>query len=362
MPNSIGPEILSLVNARCILDSRGSFWLILEPSLFANLALRSLRRLPSIGAERRCNTFLVRCAECRTRRSASGSMAAFNIADSHPAGTLLEKGRWRPLEGSRHFKYASWQAGIDRRLTRLLNRLATRAKDVYCFGVYTGMGMRKISAKLPGFGHLWGFDSFVGLPHEQRNESGSDMSRGTFRRGAYSTAGALEEYNLTRLIARVHSTVERQNTTYVPGFFATSLTPALLSRFHFQPALLVDVDVDLYKSAYECLDWMFASGLVVPSTFVRYDDWPVSNATDGPAKGTMDYGEAKAHRLITAKYAVEWKHVARSAYQVVAIGSMRCGHDCEQIESLQTALAKERSNPNARPWREARAPSNALQH
>ena len=113
---------------------------------------------------------------------------------------------------------------------------------------------------------------------------------------------------------------------------------------------------------YQCLDWLFASGLIVPSTFVRYDDWPVSNATDGPAKGTMDYGEAKAHRLITAKYAVEWKHVARSAYQVVAIGSMRCGHDCEQIESLQTALAKERSNPNARPWREARAPSNALQH
>ena len=29
----------------------------------------------------------------------------------------------------------------------------------------------------------------------------------------------------------------------------------------------------------QALDWLFAKRLIVPSTIVRYDDWPRSNAT-----------------------------------------------------------------------------------
>jgi hypothetical protein len=266
----------------------------------------------------------------------------------------LPRSAWHATgPGTMSFTFASWQHGIDRRLTRLLNRLASPEKDVYAFGVYTGMGMRKIGAKVRDFGHLWGFDSFSGLPAELDGEQATVQTYRHFTQGAYSAANALHEHNLSNLVSRIHSVVRRANTTYVPGFFSESLTPELLHRYPFQKALLVDVDVDLYVSAFECLDWLFRSHLIVPSTFVRYDDWPTINATSGPAAGGTDYGEAKAHRLITAKYRVQWKEVARGAHQVVAIGSWRCGQECDRVESLQEALAIERRNPSARPWKVA---------
>ena len=62
----------------------------------------------------------------------------------------------------------------------------------------------------------------------------------------------------------------------------------------------------------QCLEWMFINRLIVPSTFVRYDDWPNKNATHGAAKGTTFYGQKKAHALLTEKFRVKWKHVARA--------------------------------------------------
>jgi len=95
-----------------------------------------------------------------------------------------------------------------------------------------------------------------------------------------------------------------------------------------RPALLVDVDVDIYTSTYQvpalkfsahhyvlpprttvyhcddhtshalpltyqALEWMLRSNLIRPGTYVRYDDWPRRLALSGPAKGTDNYGQVR---------------------------------------------------------------------
>ena len=73
---------------------------------------------------------------------------------------------------------------------------------------------------------------------------------------------------------------------------------------------------------------MFKHGLIVPSTILRYDDWP----EDMVAHGGM-YGEARAHHEISAMWGVEWQSLNRNpvnlgrtcrhTYQVMAIGRNR---------------------------------------
>ena len=86
-------------------------------------------------------------------------------------------------------------------------------------------------------------------------------------------------------------------------------------------------DVDIYISAYQCLDWMLANKLIIESTIVRYDDWPDPNSSDVNSHNyAAEYGEARAHREITKKYQIIWKHLrgygrtSKYTYQVKSIG------------------------------------------
>lgn len=51
-----------------------------------------------------------------------------------------------------------------------------------------------------------------------------------------------------------------------------------------KPALLIDCDVDLYISAYQCLDWMFFNGLIVTGTIIYYDDVSIIKEEAGELK------------------------------------------------------------------------------
>ena len=61
----------------------------------------------------------------------------------------------------RRFKW-----GGSKRLNSLANAMAQRGRDVYEFGVYTGGSMRGLVQAIHGFGTLYGFDSFQGVPDE----------------------------------------------------------------------------------------------------------------------------------------------------------------------------------------------------
>ena len=233
-------------------------------------------------------------------------------------------------------KWTPFAAGIDHRLTHLLNDFCDhfntagcRELDIYQFGVFTGTGWHKIGASIKRFGHLWGFDSFKGIPAEadqleQMAWRGARNFTNKFRQGQYSAADAMGVYNQSELIGYVAQRVNRPNTTFVPGYFSDSLTDALLRGHTFQPALLVDLDVDIHSSTVQAMDWMFANKLIVPSTFVRYDDWPFAIADSGAASGTTFYGQARAHYEMTRKWRVRWRHVAKNALVVLSIGDWHC--------------------------------------
>ena len=247
----------------------------------------------------------------------------------------LPKGRYSFVS------FTSPRAGIDRKLTRYMNAAASKDRDVYQFGVYTGNGLKKIAARVRGFGHLWGFDSFQGLPEESSEEQTiwAGLGHSDFGKGGFSAADALGQFQLNKLMRFVYGHVNRTNTTLIPGFFNESLNEALLRRHPLQPALLVDCDADLYVSTVQSLDWMFAHRLIVPGTFVRYDDWPRYNGSKSSHAHNNYFGQARAHYEMTQKYGVAWKLVTKAALQVVSVGDAHCDSSlCSKAPPLDAAI------------------------
>ena len=144
------------------------------------------------------------------------------------------------------------------------------------FGVLHGTSLAKLAAVLArhkGRSDLWGFDSFVGLPEEERGK----MRPTGWKPGALSTSAGTSVEDAKRRVAQMlsrHGGVRRDRVHLVDGFYNVSLTTALAARLraHGQ-ARLVDVDCNIYVSAFQALDWVFTHGLARVGTIISYDDW-----------------------------------------------------------------------------------------
>ena len=135
--------------------------------------------------------------------------------------------------------------------------------------------------------------------------------------------------------------------TLIGGYFNETCNAATLRSHKMQPALYVDMDADIYLSAMQSLGWMFENKLIVPGTFLRYDDWPRLNATHGAAAGTNYYGQARAHYELSEKWDVEWQLVATGTVQALRVGPRRCVPEqgCTRAPSLREALQMGASEP-----------------
>ena len=187
------------------------------------------------------------------------SIGALEDTKDHPlrnANLTLMTGRWQPSN------IRCWRLLVPPILTevrRIGLQASSSAQVVYQFGVFRGGSMYQ-------YRHLWpdalllGFDSFEGLPTEQPGE----VRRATWNRGTFG----ITEPDIAR---RIYTDLGRERTRLFRGFFNQSLTPSL--ALGLQPATLVDIDSDIYVSAYQALDWLFHHRLAVPGTVVAYDDW-----------------------------------------------------------------------------------------
>ena len=253
-------------------------------------------------------------------------------------------------------KFTSASQGVSSRLLRLLNAVASGEKDIYQFGVFTGTGLKKIADGVRSKElRIWGFDSFQGIPPETSEEveswkSPAGKKKAHFLEGGYSAAAALGDASVSSVVRKVAARVgHKDRVSLVPGYFNESLSDELLRDRGLRPALLVDMDADIYLSAMQALDWMFAKRLIVPGTFVRYDDWPRFNATHGPYKGTNFFGQARAHYELSEKWDVRWKLVATGAVQVVSIGADVCAASlCGKAPALREVLHMSASHPSNR--------------
>ena len=109
---------------------------------------------------------------------------------------------------------------------------------------------------------LLGFDTFTGLPAEKPGE--------VKRRGW--VPGTFNTWRPHLVIQRLREDLGgRGRTLFARGFFNASLTPQLARTLG--KAAIVDIDSDIYVSAYQALDWIFTHGLAGIGTLVVYDDW-----------------------------------------------------------------------------------------
>ena len=126
--------------------------------------------------------------------------------------------------------------------------------DLYTFGVFFGDSMYFFRSQFPQ-ARLLGFDSFTGLPSEKRGE----VNRRGWVAGTFNT-------HLPRLVVQrlredlgdestaTRSDGRRRKTLIRRGFFNQSLTPQLAESARAAGPLIIDVDSDIYVSAYQaCL-------------------------------------------------------------------------------------------------------------
>ena len=139
-------------------------------------------------------------------------------------------------------------------------KLDTFKKDIYEFGVCTGNGAGQILQSFSDYGimfdRIFGFDSWIGLPRETKRLWNPDIwKKGTFSAKEYLTKENIEEvtsYLIEYLKKFTHRPIE-----LVSGFFEDSLTGQLNKDRLFKPALFVSMDVDIHKSCYQALDYIF---------------------------------------------------------------------------------------------------------
>ena len=158
--------------------------------------------------------------------------------------------------------------GASSQLVQRANELSAPDLDIYQFGVYTGGTMMQIHQRIKSYRRMWGFDSFEGLPEET---TGLRIEGKHWRPGGFSSKGALNVKTPEEAIRRVTTKLGNPSATLVRGFFNESLPKMDLSSC--RPALLVDVDSDLYVSAKQALMWLFKHKIARVGTLIRYDDW-----------------------------------------------------------------------------------------
>jgi len=215
----------------------------------------------------------------------------------------------RKHTGSRSTRHAIKfvTTSVGRPLLEAVQQRASPDKDIYEFGVYTGGHMREFAKKIRGFGHLWGFDSFTGFPDETTDSSTGKslwVYNNHWQAGGNSASDRLGVWNMTALFQYLHKRINYTDTTFIQGYYNVSLTPQLLSKHRFRPAVLVDLDCDMHISTMQAMRWLLTSQILVKGTLVRYDDWPRLHDPDG-----KPWGQRLAHIEITRDFGLRWKVV-----------------------------------------------------
>jgi len=179
---------------------------------------------------------------------------------------------------------------------------------IYQFGVFAGESMKELRSIFAN-SKMYGFDSFTGLPTIE--EDGVEHWH-TRQFNAEEKLKSPKNVIISDLTSALGGSDKVQ---FIEGYYNQSLKN--LNTASFPPALYIDIDVDLYSSSMDVLDFIIDAGLMRPGTLVGYDDFwsPFCNAKlDGRNWTSLPtfHGEMKAHREIAAKHNIVFKCVGGS--------------------------------------------------
>jgi len=151
--------------------------------------------------------------------------------------------------------------------------------DYLEFGCYGGMTFR-LAHKYAHFHklkmHLYGFDSFEGLPAPNGVDDHPQWEKGAMSFGIEKFKKILKSAG-----------VKESEYTLIPGYYSNSLPNLSLEKLNLKSAALIYVDCDLYGSTVPVLN--FVSPLLQTGTIIALDDFYCFN-------GDPDRGEQLAWR------------------------------------------------------------------
>jgi hypothetical protein len=108
--------------------------------------------------------------------------------------------------------------------------------------------------------HLYGFDSFEGLPKPEGIDSHPQWVEGEMASNMNDLKNSLKALG-----------VNESKYTLVPGFYKESLTAQTREKLNLKKAAFIYIDCDLYQSTVSVLD--FALPLLQTGTIIAFDDW-----------------------------------------------------------------------------------------
>ena len=189
---------------------------------------------------------------------------------------------------------------------RFLNQLPSG--DLIEFGVFSGNCLNRLikgaeSAGKP-FEQVYGFDSFQGIPEETEGV----LHNPEWPVGAFNVCKDFNLKSIEEAIQFVRGNVERKDIHLIPGYFNETLNKEGIS--HTYSASYIHIDVDLYSSTIEVLDFILANRVLKISGIIRYDDWM------WVAEGVA--GNSLAHQQMVQKYGVQFNRLAYNVFQLMS--------------------------------------------
>ena len=150
-------------------------------------------------------------------------------------------------------------------LTTLSETLGAGALGDYLeFGVCHGTSLSCMHQALKELDltntRIFGFDSFEGLPENARLEGNK-----YFAPGAFSSSLEKTKHFLTR------KGIDWKKTFLIKGWYSDTLTEDLKQKYHIIKASVIMIDVDIYSSTVEALN--FCKTLIKDTAIIFFDDW-----------------------------------------------------------------------------------------
>lgn len=175
------------------------------------------------------------------------------------------------------------------------------------FGVCSGSSLQRalnvFKANNKPFGKVFGFDSWQGLPNTKHEEwFAFDWEPGSFN--------GLKEFGVNTVEELLPLLKEKigHDVTFISGWYKDTLNKETAEKHKMTQAGYVNIDVDLYSSTKEVLNFCFDNGIIGVGTVIRYDDW----MSCGPQEGNQ-----KAHSEIVRDRCLLFKRLSLNVFQFV---------------------------------------------
>ena len=165
--------------------------------------------------------------------------------------------------------------------------------DIAEFGTHTGRTARVISTAMRLYRcnkNLHLFDSFEGMPEAT---AAPDLENEHVKTGVWGK-GSLKGISPDKLRRQCAKSVGVDAVKIYKGWFSETLSQ-IPTETKFS---VVHVDSDLYLSAREVLDYLFARSMVSEGAMFFFDDWQCNRASN-------DSGERRAWKEVVALHNVE---------------------------------------------------------